>query len=181
MVRPDLAGSDFGSCRRESRGKGGYVRCDELDGGAAAAGDEVGDAGLGDQATPADYDEAVGGLRHFADQMARDEHRPAFSCQAAQEMADPSDPFGIETVDGLVKEQNGGIAEQRRRYPQTLAHAERELAGSAVGHAGQADLVEDLIDAAKGNVVGERQPAEVVAGRASRVECLCVEQSGNLA
>ena len=144
---------------------------------AAAAGDEVGDARLGDQAAPADYDEAVGGLGHLADQVARHEHCPAFSGESTQEVAYPPDPLGVEAVDRLVEEQNGGIAEQRRGDSKTLAHAEGELAGPPVGHGGQADLVEDLVDAAKGDVVCERQPSEVVAGRASGVERLGVEQT----
>ena len=42
-------------------------------------------------------------------------------------------------------------------------------------------LVQDLVDPAERDVVGEGQPAQVVAGGASRVERLGVEQAADLA
>ena len=65
--------------------------------------------------------------------------------------------------------------------PEALAHAQRELPGPPVGHRGEAHLVQDLVDPAQRDVVGEGQPAQVVAGGAGRVERLGVEQAAHLA
>ena len=80
----------------------------------------------------------------------RDEHGPPFGGQVAQEVAGPADPLGVEAVDGLVEEKHAGVAEQCGGDPESLAHAERVLAGALAGHLGQADDVEHLVDPAWG-------------------------------
>ena len=96
-------------------------------------------------------------------------------------MADPADALGVEAVDGLVEEQHAGVAEQGAGDAEPLAHAEGELAGPPVGHGGEPDDVEHVVDARRRDVVGLGQPAQVVAGAAARVEGLGVEQGAHLA
>ena len=151
----------------ERRGERRQIGGDELDAAAAAPGDEVGHAGLGDQPPTADHHQPVGGERHLADQVAGHEHRPTLRRQVPQEVADPTDALGVEAVDRLVEEQHAGVAEQGGGDAEPLAHAERELPGPAAGDGGQPDLVEDLVDPAEGDVVGEGQPPQVVAGGAA--------------
>ena len=55
--------------------------------------------------------------------------RPS-AASALEQVADPVDPLGVEPVDRLVEHQRRRVAEQRRRDPEPLAHAERELAGA---------------------------------------------------
>ena len=67
-------------------------------------------------------------------------------------------PFGVEAVDRLVEEQDSGIAEQRAGDAEPLAHAERELPGPLVGHGGEPDEVEHLVDRPAGmSLVWARQ------------------------
>ena len=77
--------------------------------------------------------------------------------QVAQQVAHPADALGVEAVDRLVEEQHAGVAEQRAGDAEPLAHAEGELAGPPVGHRGEPDDVEDLVDAPVGDVVGPGQ------------------------
>ena len=65
--------------------------------------------------------------------------------------------------------------------PQALGHAEGELPDPPTGHRREADLIEDLVHPAAGDVVGECEPAQVVAGGAGRMERLGVEQGTHLA
>ena len=97
------------------------------------AGDEVRDARVGDQLAAADHDQVVGGQRHLAHQVRRDEHGPALGSEPLEQVADPVDPFGIEAVDRLVEHHGLRVAEQRGRDAESLAHAERELAGALAG------------------------------------------------
>jgi len=59
-------------------------------------------------------------------------------------------PFGVEPVDRLVEDQYGGISEERGGDAESLAHAQGQLAGPAVGRVGQADDAENLVDAGPG-------------------------------
>ena len=65
--------------------------------------------------------------------------------------------------------------------PESLPHAERVLAGPLVGHLGEPDDVEDLVDPGAADVVGLGQEEEVVVGGARRVEGLGVEERAHLA
>ena len=77
-----------------------------------------------------DDDDFVGRERHLAHQVARDKDRSPLPGQALQEVAHPADPVGVETVHRFVEEQHLGVAEQRRRDTEPLAHAEGELSGA---------------------------------------------------
>lgn len=99
-------------------------RRDDADRVTLATGRELVNAGLGDQRAPADDDEPLGRERHFVDEMARDEHSASFRGEVAQQVADPTDALGIETVDGLVEQQDTGIPQQGAGDAQALAHPE---------------------------------------------------------
>ena len=121
----------------------------------------------GDQPAVADDDDVVRGQGHLAHQVAGDQDGPAFEGQGLQELADPEDAFGIEPVDRLVEDQDGGVAEERGGDAESLAHSQGEATGP-LGPAGQADGVKDLIDAAGRDLVGRSQPGQVVARGAAR-------------
>ena len=88
----------------------------------------------------------IGGERHLAHEVARDEHGPTLRGQALEQRPHPQDPLGIEAVDGLVEEEHAGIAEQCRRDPEPLGHAQGELPGPLACHRGQSDELEHLVD-----------------------------------
>src|SRR5271165_5669981 len=68
--------------------------------------------------------------------------------------ADPENPLGIEPVDRLVEDRYGGVSEERGGDAESLAHAQGQLPGPAVGRVGQADDAKDLVDAAAWDLVG---------------------------
>jgi hypothetical protein len=57
--------------------------------------------------------------------VAGDEDRATLIGQAAQQVAQPADAFRVEAVGRLVEDQHCGVADQRRRDTQSLAHAQR--------------------------------------------------------
>ena len=95
-----------------------------------------------DQAAAADDDQMLGGQRHLAHQMRRDEHGATLAREILEQIADPVDAFRVEAVDGLVEHHRLRIAEQRGRDAEALPHAERELPGALLRHLAQADEVD---------------------------------------
>ncbi len=79
--------------------------------------------------------------------MAGDEDRPPFGGQVAQQVPGPTDPFGVEAVDGLVEEEHTGVPQQGAGDPEALPHAERVLAGALARHLGEPHDLEHLVDA----------------------------------
>ena len=103
----------------------------------------------------ADNDEAVGGLRHLAEQVRAHQNRAPLGRKVAEEATDPPDAFGIKAVDRLVEKQNLRVAEHCGGEPQTLPHAQRELAGRALGNFGKPHQVKRLIDAGTRNIFAD--------------------------
>ena len=97
-----------------------------------------------------------------------------------EERADPEDAFGIKTVDRFVEHEHGRVAEQRRRDPEALGHAEREATDSLAGDASKPDLVEHVVDTGAADAVAEREPQKVVVRAATAVGCARVEQRPDL-
>jgi hypothetical protein len=91
---------------------------------ARRAVDELVDARVRDQAAAPDHDQVVGGERHLAHQVRRDEDGAAFRGKRLEQVPDPVDAFRVEPVHRLVEEQRPRIAEERGRDPEPLAHAE---------------------------------------------------------
>ena len=81
------SGHDHGAVRspvdqRASLGQGlgqvGLLHGPDPDARGRVTVDELIGAGVGDDAAPTDHDQVIGGLRHLAHEMAREEHRAAF-------------------------------------------------------------------------------------------------------
>jgi hypothetical protein len=112
--------------------------------------------------------------------VARHEHGAALRRLLAHEPAHPGDPGRIEPVGGLVQDQHPGIAEQRRRDRQPLAHAHRVALHAAAALVGEADGREHLVDPPGGVPAGGGQHAQVIARRAAGVERRVLEHRAHL-
>jgi hypothetical protein len=71
-----------------------------------------------------DHHHPVGGLGDLGQQVAGHQDRPALAAEAAQQLAQPSDALGIETVGGLIEDQHLGITQQCRREAEPLPHTQ---------------------------------------------------------
>ena len=115
-------------------------------------------------------DDPVDGLGGFGQQVRRHEHDPALGRVPAQEAAHPGDALGVEAVGGLVEDQHLGVPEQGPGELEALAHPEREPTHLAVPVAPEADELEHLVHAPGVDPGHGGDDAQVVAGRARRVE-----------
>ena len=97
---------------------------------------------LGDQTALADDDDVVGGERHLAHEVARNENRSPFASEALQEVSHPTNTIGVEAVDRFIEEKYLRIAEQRCGDAEPLTHAQGELAGPLAGDRGEPNDVE---------------------------------------
>lgn len=131
---------------------------------------------VGEQPALADDDQVFRGERHFAHQMRGDEDRPAFRGERLHQIADPVNSLGVQTIDGFVEHQNLGIAEQRGRDSEPLAHTEGEGLGLLPRHRAQSDGVEDFGDAARRDAIALRETEQIVVGAAAAVHRLGFEQ-----
>ena len=89
-------------------------------------------------------------------------------------------PSGSRPLTGSSKSSTAGIPEQGRRDAETLGHAEGEGPRLPPGHVAEPDEVEYLVDPLVGYVAGLGQRQKVVAGLATRVVGLGVQQSAHL-
>ena len=107
-------------------------------------------APLGDDAAEVDDHEPVGEELDLVQEVRGEQHRPAAVGEVAQQLAHPADPGRVEAVRRLVEDEDLGVAQQRVRDPQPLAHAERVLA-NALARCGavEADEVEQAVDTAR--------------------------------
>ena len=55
-------------------------------------------------------------------------------------------PSGSKPFDGLIEEQDAGIAEQRAGDPEPLRHAQRERSSVSICDLGQTHLIQDGVD-----------------------------------
>jgi hypothetical protein len=94
-------------------------------------------------------------LRDLRQHVARDQHRAPPGGERAQEVAQPAHALGIEAVGRLVQDQQLGVAQQRRRKAQPLAHAQRVALHAAPCGVGQLDQPQHLIGARVGQPGGE--------------------------
>ena len=122
------------------------------------------------EAPVGDDDDLVDGLLHLLEEVARHEDRLALAAQVAQEPAQPADALGVQAVRRLVEDEHAGVAEQRGREAESLAHAHAVLAGALAGGGGDAGQLEQLVDPRQRDRAGVRQDAQVVAAAAARVE-----------
>src|SRR5436305_1050059 len=142
--------------------------------------DELGDADVGDEAAAADHDDLLGRQRHLAHQVRRDEDRAPFCSEALEQVANPVDALGVKTVHGLVEDQRRGVAEQRARDAEALAHSERELPHALACDVVQPDEVDQLVDAATWNPMRLREREQMVRGRTPGVNGAGLEERADL-
>ena len=113
--------------------------------------------------------------------MAGDEDGAPLVGEPPQQRADPQDAVEVEAVDRLVEQEHLRVAEQRGGDAEPLPHAERVPLDPTAGGAGEADLLEHLVDAADADAVGPGGDAQVVAAPAAGVHGARVEQGADLA
>ena len=107
---------------------------------------------------------------------------PPRSAKSRSSAAHPAHALGVEPVGGLVEDQHLGVAEQRVREPEPLAHAERVLAHAlARGRAVEADEPEQLVGALLGHAHQPRGQRERLAPAAAGVLGGGVEQDADAA
>ncbi|MFN8169054.1 MAG: hypothetical protein U0S36_09760 [Candidatus Nanopelagicales bacterium] len=137
---------------------------------AVAGLDQLGErAGPHERAARHD-DDVVDRLLDLAEHVARDEHRAALAGEVAQERAQPRDALGVEAVGRLVEHEDAGVAEERGRELEPLAHAQREPADRAAGDVLQAHEREHLVGPALVDPARAGDDAQVVARAAPGVE-----------
>ena len=101
--------------------------------------------------------------------MAGDQDRPPLRGQALEQVTHPADALRVEPVGRLVEDQYPRIAEQRRRDPEALAHAQRVPLEFALGGGGEPDDLQHLVGAAVRQPGGGADDPQVVAAGAALV------------
>jgi hypothetical protein len=114
--------------------------------------------------------EMTRGVLQLAHQMAGHQHGAALPGQRRQQGTHPYDAFGVQTVERLVQHEHRRVAEQRRRDPEPLPHAQGEAAGLTPASAPQAGLLDHLVDPPDGQALGVGQPQQMVAGGPARLQ-----------
>ena len=85
-------------------------------------------------------------------------------------------PSGSRPLMGSSRIKMAGITQQGGGQPEALSHPQREPAGPLGRHRGEADQIQDRVDAALVDAVGQRQAAQMVLGAAAGVERFGVQQ-----
>ena len=107
----------------------------------------------------------VDGLGDLGEHVARDEHGPLPGREPAQEIAQPADTLGVEPVCRLVEDQQLGIAEQRSREAEPLAHPERVALHASARRTLEIDEPQHLVDARVGQRRRSAERPQMVATR----------------
>ena len=141
--------------------------------------DDLGERTLGHDLAAGDHDHGVGGLRHLGQHVARHQHGSSLCGVPAQVVAQPADALRIETVGGLVEDQDARLAEQRSGEGQPLAHAQRVLAGAPAAGVGEGHGLEHLIGARLGQACRARERAEVIAGPTPGMKARALEHGAH--
>jgi hypothetical protein len=66
-----------------------------------------------DEVAASDDHEVIGHLGHLGQDVARHEDGAALLGEVHEEVADPADPLGVESVGGLVEQDGVRVAEQQ--------------------------------------------------------------------
>ena len=99
--------------------------------------------------------------------MARHEYGAAARGLGAQQVAHPANAGWVESVGGLVEDQNLWVAEQRGGYREPLAHAHRVVLHAPAGRPAGFDEAEYLVDPRVGVTAGRGEHTQVVATAAT--------------
>jgi hypothetical protein len=125
-------------------------------------------------------DQTVGYLLHLAHQVAGDQHGASLVGELAQQSANPPDAVEVQPVDRLVEQQHARVADQRRRDPETLPHAQRVALDPTPGRTVEPDPFDHLVHPACRDAVRPGGHAEVAASGAPVVCRAGVEQRADL-
>jgi len=90
------------------------------------------------------------------------------------------DALGIETVSGLIEEQDARIAQERRGDAKPLTHTQRELTDPLAGHLAETDELHQLIDPSTPNAVRLSKREQVIVGGPAGVHRARFEQRSHL-
>jgi len=133
---------------------------------------QLGDAALLHQPAGVQHRDPVAHLLDLGQQVAGEEHRGAAVRQRAEHRAELADAGGVHAVGRLVQQQQRGVAQQRGREPEALAHALRVRLDLAAGDRGQRDLVQGDLDGvpARQRRPAEREHLEIAPAAEPRVE-----------
>src|SRR4029453_401634 len=141
---------------------------------------ELGRRRLHDELAAMDDHDLVDDLLDLGEDVTRDEDRPPLRRKRAQELAKPTDSLWVEPVRRLVEHEDAGIAEQRSREAQPLAHAERVTAGAASRGTLKVDDVENLLDPRARDSGCRSQNPQMISPGAARMEVCRLEHRPNL-
>ena len=135
-----------------------------------------------DYAAVADHDDVVGDHLDLVQKVRGEQHRAAAVREAPQQVAHPSDAAGVESVGGLVEDQDLGVPDQCGRDAQSLAHAERVVADPAIRPRYRSRLTRSSIsvDASSRQPHGALRDRENLPARAARMLRRRVEQDTDL-
>jgi hypothetical protein len=113
------------------------------------AGEQLGLGAVGHDAAVADHDDVVGDHLDLVEEVGGQEHRGTSVRVPAEEVAHPPDARGVETVGGLVQDEDVGVAEQGVGDPEALPHSEGVVPHPPACLVGsEADELEHLVDPA---------------------------------
>ena len=107
-------------------------------------GDDVLQRSLRDEPALLQQDDVVARRLDLGQPVRAQQRRRAALGQLPDEVADLDRALGIEAVGRLVEHDDRGIADERERDPDALAHAERERADRVLGAIREPDAVQDL-------------------------------------
>ena len=91
--------------------------------------------------------------------MRVEQHRRAASCLLRDEIAHQEDAVRIESRRRLIEKKKIGLAHQRLAHTDALQHPARVLAEQALGGVGEAEAVEQRVDACVD--LGARHPGQL--------------------
>ena len=112
-----------------------------------------------------DDHDLVDGLGDLCQHMARDEDRPTFPGEPAQEVPKPTDPLRVEPVRGLVEDEHLRVAEQRRCETEALTHSEGVALHAAPARLPEIDERQHLVDPGPRDAPRQGEHSEVVSSR----------------
>ena len=138
---------------------------------AAPAREQLLDRSLADEPPLGNDANDVGELADFAKDVARNEDRLASRGEVAQRVPHRDDACRVQAVGGLVEQQELWVAQESGCDSQSLLHAERVRGNAVAGAFGQADYLQQLVNATpERGRAGRRQPAQVLAAGQERIE-----------
>ena len=101
----------------------------------------------GDKLSAVEDHDLVGQVLDLVQEVARDEHRASAGGPLPEQVSEPSDALGVESVAGLVEHQHRRVPEEGGRKPEALSHSQGVAADVAISCVGQTHGLKHLADA----------------------------------